>query len=110
MRLSSQQILVESPGLHDGREVPSLMLQQVEVGYRIAVHEKKIGDGAGLDDPEASRHPDDLGADDRCRADDLERSQHLGAQQEFPRLLFLQLPQQIAAEANLDARLATDLQ
>lgn len=49
--LASQQILVEAPRLHDGCEGAPLVLQQLQIGHRITIHEKQIRYGSGLDDP-----------------------------------------------------------
>src|SRR6185312_8076229 len=90
-RRSGQQIFVEAAPLHDGRKVPSLVLEEAQIGKRIAVHEKQISDGARLDDPQPTLHADDLRADEGRRAEYFERLHHLGAQQELPRLLVLEL-------------------
>jgi hypothetical protein len=107
---NSEQILVEPSRLHDGRQMPSLVLKQLEIGYRVAVHEEQVGDGTGLDDAEPTRHADDLGADEGRRANGVQRAHHFGAQQKLPRLLLLQLTQEVTAEADLDARLAANLE
>src|SRR5262249_54011543 len=54
--------------------------------------------------------PEQLGADHRGRADDLERREHLRADLELARLIGLELTQQIAAERHTHTGLAGQLE
>src|ERR1043165_7606118 len=75
----------------------ALIAKQPQIAQRIAVDEQKIGARAGLDDAEASFLTHDLRADERCLADDLDRAQHLSADEELTALLDLERAEQIAA-------------
>ena len=65
--------------------------------------DEDVGERARLHDAELAWHPHDLRADERRLADDLDRRQHLAAQQELAALVHLQLTEEIAAVAHRDA-------
>src|SRR5690348_617603 len=100
-----ERILVELAGLHDHRQVLALVEEELEILQRIAVDHDQVGKSTGLDDAELAFLPQDLGADRRRLPDDLERLQHLGAENELAALLDLELAQQVAAVADLHAGL-----
>jgi len=90
--------------------VLALAGQDAQVTERIAVHDEQVGERAGRDDPELALAPEQLGADDRGRADDLDRRQHLRADEELARLIGLELAEQIAAERHAHTGLASQLE
>ena len=61
----------------------TLVLEQLKPGHRITIDDDEIGQRARLDDAKLALHAQDLGADERRLADDLNRPQHLAAQDEF---------------------------
>src|SRR5471032_2733021 len=107
---SLQRILMKLAGLHDHRQVAALVEEELELLQRIAIDHDQVGIGTRLDDAELAFLAQDLRADGRGLADDLQRLQHLAPEDEFAALLDLQWAQQIGAEAHLHARLLADLE
>src|SRR5690349_107340 len=105
-----QRVLVELPTLHDDGQMRALLGEKRDVLERVAVDDEKIGEGARRDDSELPFSLQQPRIDQRRGADDLGRRERFGADQELARLIDLQLPQEIAAEADLDSRRLADLE
>jgi len=90
--------------------VLALALQQAEVAERIAVDDQQVRERTRRDRAELTRAPEQLGADHRGRADDLERRENLRADLELARLIGLELAEQIAAERHAHTGLASQLE
>ena len=101
---------MELAGLHDHRQVRALVEEELELLERIAVDHDQVGQRAGCDGAELAVHAQDLRADGRGLADDLDRLQHLGAMDELQALVDLQRAQQVGAVAHLHAGLLADLE
>src|SRR5215471_116890 len=93
----SQAMLVKYATLHDGGQVRALVLEQLEVVERVAVHQKEVGEGPRGNHPELALLAEQSRRNRGCRLDDLEGLHHLTADQELAALLVLQLSEEIAA-------------
>src|SRR5919106_1136298 len=77
---------------------------------RVAVDDQQVGPGARGDLAELALLAEDLRVDDGRRAEDLLRPHRLPPDEEFPAVVVLQLPEEVAAEADLDAGPAAELE
>jgi hypothetical protein len=86
-----QGYLVEPTVLHDRRHVPPLAGQQIEIFERIAINHEQIGECAGRKAAKPALVAQHLCADQRRRANDFDRAEHLRAERELAALLDLEL-------------------
>src|SRR4051812_25256170 len=98
-----QRALVEPSALHDDGEMRALVLKEAEILQRVAVDDEEVGIGAGGDDAELTLHLQELGVDERRRADDLEGRQDLGADEKLAALMDMHRAEKVGAEPDLDA-------
>src|SRR5262249_29118002 len=61
----AQAVLVKTAALHDGGQVPALLLEQAEVAERVAVDDEEIGEGAGGNHAELAFLAEQPGGDRR---------------------------------------------
>src|SRR5450755_1049594 len=105
-----QLVLVEAAALDDRRQMRTLVLEQAQILVGVAVDNEQVCVGAGHDLAEQARTLHDLGIDDRRGVDDFVRLHRLGSDQELAALIDLELAEEVAAEADLHARSAAELE
>src|SRR5712691_5425059 len=103
-------IPVETAAFQDRQERPFRRFEQCEILEGVAVDQQEIREGARPQAAELALLPQHSRSDQRRRADDLQRRQHLTAQAELAALLYLKLPEQIAPVGDRYARALADLE